>query len=105
MQMQQTQAADPAGMTDLDQLIDNLRAAHSKIQNLEVALKSARVIGIAVGIVMTTHKVTDGQAFDMLVVVSQGSGRKLREIAEDVALTGALDLSGWTARQHAQHVA
>lgn len=61
-----------------------------KIANLEAALITARRIGAAMGVLMTSHKVTDSQAFDLLRHVSQSTHRKLREVAEDVVLTGTL---------------
>ena len=62
----------------------------AKIANLEVALVTARRIGAAVGILMAMHKLTDVDAFARLREVSQQTGRKLKDIAEDVLLTGAL---------------
>lgn len=63
---------------------------HVRAHHLEVALKSSRQIGAAIGILMSIHKVTDDQAFDLLRMTSQNTHRKLREVAEDVLLTGAL---------------
>lgn len=65
-------------------------AAQAKIANLEIALQSSRVIGMAVGIVMERCKLTPDEAFDLLVSVSQHEHRKLREIADDLVLTGAI---------------
>jgi GAF domain-containing protein len=58
--------------------------------NLEIALESSRVIGMAMGIIMSSHLVTADQAFDTLRRLSQESNRKLRDVAFDVAETGAL---------------
>ena len=57
-----------------------------------IALKSSREIGIAMGVVMASNKVTRDQAFDLLRIVSQRTHRKLADIAVDVADTGTLDL-------------
>lgn len=65
-------------------------SAQAKIANLEIALQSSRVIGMAVGIVMERCKLTPDEAFDLLVSVSQHEHRKLREIADDLVLTGAI---------------
>lgn len=65
-------------------------SAQAKIANLEIALQSSRVIGMAVGIVMECCKLTPDEAFDLLVSVSQHEHRKLREIADDLVLTGAI---------------
>lgn len=58
--------------------------------NLQRAMQSNRQIGAAIGILMTIHKVTEQQAFQLLSTASQQSNRKLREIADDVVLSGAL---------------
>lgn len=60
--------------------------------NLQIALESNRRIGMALGIVMFSHKVTAPAAFDLLRQVSQCSHRKIRDIAEDVIERGCLDL-------------
>jgi AmiR/NasT family two-component response regulator len=65
-----------------------LRAEHAA--QMEDALKSARVIGCAVGIVMAAIRCSQEEAFAVLVKLSQDSNRKLRLVAEDVVLTGAL---------------
>jgi GAF domain-containing protein len=64
--------------------------ARNKALNLEIGLVSNRDIGVAVGVLMTRHRVTDQEAFDMLRVSSQRHHRKLRDIAAEVALTGLL---------------
>jgi len=58
--------------------------------NLEIALESSRVIGMAMGIIMSSQLVTADQAFDVLRRLSQETNRKLRDVALDVAETGAL---------------
>lgn len=67
-------------------------AAHERAENLEVALKTSREIGVAMGVLMTQHKFTREQAFDLLRIASQHTHRKLAEIAVEVADTGTLDL-------------
>jgi hypothetical protein len=70
-----------------------LVAAHTnqrRAANLEKALHSSRQIGVAVGILMSRHKLTQPQAFDLLRVTSQHSNRKIRDIAEEVEHTGTL---------------
>jgi hypothetical protein len=63
-----------------------------RADNLQQALESNRDIGVAMGVLMTQHKLTRQQAFDLLRVASQHSNRKLRDIAVEVADTGTLDL-------------
>jgi len=67
-----------------------LGEAEAKVVNLQKALASNRQIGTALGIVMSRHMVTAEQAFDMLRTASQTNHRKLRDIAEDVILTGQI---------------
>jgi hypothetical protein len=61
-----------------------------RIVNLEQAIKSNREVGVAVGVLMSRHTVTQQQAFDLLRMSSQRSHRKLREVAADVVETGEL---------------
>lgn len=67
-----------------------LTEARATIENLHAALNSCRRIGIAIGILMATRKLTEDDAFDLLRAASQNQNRKLREIADDVVLTGTL---------------
>jgi signal transduction histidine kinase/DNA-binding response OmpR family regulator/PAS domain-containing protein len=67
-----------------------LNRAEDKAANLEKALSSNRHIGAAMGILMAQLKVTDDQAFDMLRKASQTRHRKLRDIAEEVMVTGEI---------------
>jgi hypothetical protein len=60
----------------------------AQIANLEIALSTARRIGAAMGIVMAAYRVTEEQAFATLRIASQHSHRKLRDVAEDVLVTG-----------------
>lgn len=63
------------------------------VDHLERALRSNRLIGTAMGILMAQEKVTQEQAFDLLRIASQHSNRKLAEIAREVTETGALDVA------------
>jgi signal transduction histidine kinase/DNA-binding response OmpR family regulator/PAS domain-containing protein len=67
-----------------------LNRAEDKAANLERALSSNRQIGTAMGILMARLKLTDEQAFDLLRKTSQNRHRKLRDIADEVAMTGEL---------------
>lgn len=58
--------------------------------NLSTALTTSRQIGAAVGILMSLHRITEDAAFALLRDVSQHTNRKLRDVADDVTLTGAL---------------
>lgn len=61
-----------------------------RANHLEVALNSSREIGIAIGVLMSLHKVTRDQAFNVLRLASQATQRKLADLAAEVAATGAL---------------
>lgn len=58
--------------------------------NLRQALSTSRQIGAAIGILMSTRKITEDEAFDLLRVASQHLNRKLRDIADDVTQIGEL---------------
>jgi hypothetical protein len=65
-------------------------SAQDKADNLLIALKNSREIGIAMGILMAHSKVTRDQAFDLLRIVSQHSHRKVADLATEIADTGKL---------------
>ena len=67
-----------------------LDEADSRAANLEKALSSNRVIGTALGIIMSRENVTAENAFARLREHSQRTNRKLRDVADDVVLTGEL---------------
>jgi hypothetical protein len=76
----------------LQRLEAALQKQLTRATNLEEALATNREIGQAIGILMATDHVTAEQAFEQLRTASQHTHRKLREIAADVAETGALTL-------------
>ena len=59
--------------------------------NLQQGLQSNREVGVALGILMSRHRITREQAFDLLRLASQHSHRKLHELALEVGETGMLD--------------
>lgn len=65
-------------------------ASRDRIVNLEAALANARRIGAAMGIVMTTYKITEPAAFEVLRAESQRSHRKVSHVADQIVLTGSL---------------
>lgn len=67
-------------------------AAKQRAANLERALTSNRHIGMAIGILMATHKLTNDDAFALLRIASQNANRKLADVADDVIHTGVLEL-------------
>jgi hypothetical protein len=67
-----------------------LAAREQENAQLRDALARSRVIGVAVGMLMNQHNITRDQAFKLLRLRSQASNRKLRDLAEQLADTGAL---------------
>lgn len=67
-----------------------LAQAENHASNLEQALSSNRTIGAAIGVLMTTRKVTSEAAFQLLRRASNESNRNLRDVADRVVLTGSL---------------
>jgi hypothetical protein len=74
----------------IEALLDQGEVDRVQIANLQEALKTARRIGAAMGILMSQRQLSQEAAFDALRVNSQHSHRKLREVAEDVLYTGAI---------------
>lgn len=68
--------------------------AHDRAENLTRALASNRDIGVAIGILMSRHRITRDEALGMLRVVSQDANRRLHDVALDVAETGDLPEGG-----------
>lgn len=92
----------PSLVESVGQLRQELAVARDKITNLEQALTSSRRIGMAIGILMARHKITDEQAFELLCAASSSSHRKVRHIAEDVIGVGELTLPHGLHRTHAR---
>ena len=53
--------------------------------------------------VLSSHKLTEDDAFVVLRIASQNSNRKLTDIAEDVITTGILELPTPTATTSSPH--
>jgi AmiR/NasT family two-component response regulator len=65
-------------------------ANRDEIANLEAALAACRRIGVAVGILMNAHGVSEAKAFAALRRVSQDSNVKVRDLAVRVIEAGHL---------------
>jgi hypothetical protein len=65
-------------------------AALEREANLRAAMDSREVIGQAMGILMERHRLSAGQAFDLMVDTSQLANIKLRVIADELVRTGEL---------------
>lgn len=66
--------------------------AQDTIHHLEQSLVNARQIGVAIGILMNAHKLTQDAAFNVLRIASHNSNRKVSDLAAELALTGALPI-------------
>jgi hypothetical protein len=89
------QVHDLEHQNDLDKevisdLVEQGVLDRAQIDSLETALATCRRIGAAMGILMSTEKITEAAAFGRLREVSQGTHRKLRDVASDVLSTGML---------------
>ena len=63
-------------------LLMNALLADDRVKNLERALETNRQIGVAMGVLMHQHRLTQAQAFDVLRAASQDSNRKLSDLAD-----------------------
>jgi AmiR/NasT family two-component response regulator len=66
----------------------DLAAATAHAEHLQRALVSNRQIGMAMGILMERHRITQEQAFDRLRDLSMRRNLKLRDVAEQIIYTG-----------------
>lgn len=78
---------------------EQIATAQRQAEHLERALESNRLIGTAVGILMAGSRITSEEAFDRLRASSQRTNRKLRELADEVVLTGALPAAPGASRR------
>ena len=69
-----------------------VRQAEAAVANLRQALDRSRMIGTAVGMIMSRYRLTASQAFAILAQASQHTNRKLRDIAKETTDIGALPL-------------
>ena len=91
-------ATRPHAFTDQDESIAMALAVHAAVamkgstvtSNLRIALQTRDLIGQAKGILMERYKINADDAFSLLVVASQRTHTKLRDLAESLAATGEL---------------
>jgi GAF domain-containing protein len=84
-----TQFADYAAVALSN--MDTLQNARELAENLRVAMQFRSVIEQAKGILIERRKVTADEAFRLLAASSMRRNRKVRDLAEDLVLTGELD--------------
>ncbi|WP_369132126.1 ANTAR domain-containing protein [Modestobacter sp. I12A-02662] len=75
-----------AALTNMDALQD----ARDRADNLQKAMVFRSVIEQAKGILMERHKLTADRAFRLLADASMHTNRKVRDVAEDLVLTGEM---------------
>lgn len=89
-------AAFEARLDVNEEVLAELQAAglvkDDQVVHLQEALRSSRMIGAAIGIVMATRKVSQVEAFAILSRGSQNTNRKVLVLADEVVTTG--DVSG-----------
>lgn len=91
-------ASEPKSFSDADESTAMMLAAHAAVamkgarmeSNFRVALESRDVIGQAKGILMERYKIDATEAFDLLVMASQRTHKKLRDVAYELSTTGEL---------------
>jgi GAF domain-containing protein len=77
--------------------LDALQDARDQAANLRAAMESRAAIEQAKGILIERFKVTPDQAFRLLTAVSMNTNRKVRDLAEQLVLTGELTHESGTA--------
>ena len=91
-------ATRPNAFTEHDESVAMLLAVHAAIamkgsateSQMRLAIDSRDVIGQAKGILMERYKISSVEAFHLLVVASQETHRKLRDVAEALTTTGEI---------------
>jgi AmiR/NasT family two-component response regulator len=66
----------------------DLASTTAHTEHLQRALGSSRQIGMAMGMLMERHRLTQEQACERLRDLSQRSNVKLRDVAEQIVSTG-----------------
>jgi len=78
-----------AALTNMDALQD----ARELAENLQKAMEFRSVIEQAKGILIERHRLTADQAFRLLAESSMHTNRKVRDVAEDLVLSGELTVA------------
>jgi len=72
--------------------MDTLQDARELAENLQKAMEYRSVIEQAKGILIERFKLTPDEAFRLLAEASMHNNRKVRDIAENLVLTGSLEI-------------
>ncbi len=95
-------ARQPHAFSEDAQQVGQMFASHAAMaystvrrqEQLQRAVTTRELIGQAQGILMERHKITADEAFRMLVLASQHSNVKLRDLAERLVRTGTINDDG-----------
>jgi len=69
------------------------QALRLETENVQLALRSTREIGMAIGVLVARYGLTRVRAFDLLRIASEDTKRRVHDIALDVIDTGTLDIA------------
>ena len=83
--------------------LDALQNARDLADNLQKAMVFRSVIEQAKGILMERHKLTPDRAFRLLADASMHTNRKVRDVAEDLVLTGEMAVAPPSRPSPARH--
>jgi AmiR/NasT family two-component response regulator len=72
--------------------MDTLQDARELAENLQKAMEFRSVIEQAKGILIERFKLTPDEAFRLLAEASMHTNRKVRDVAENLVLTGSLEI-------------
>lgn len=78
--------------TALRPVLDDHEALSLQVANLQRALHNSRLIGAATGILMARQGWSYEEAFEWLRRVSQSSNRKVSDLADEIVLTGTVEV-------------
>jgi AmiR/NasT family two-component response regulator len=74
----------------VDFLAEEVHEQERQIEDLQLALHHSRTVGVALGILMTTGSMAQSDALGALSSVSRRLNRRIADVADHVAATGAL---------------
>ena len=83
--------SSPSGGAEIDRLQRTLDSVREQSENLQAALEGNRRIGMAIGILTATRRLTDAAASECLRQAGNVRDLELRVAAEEVIDQGALD--------------
>ena len=86
------QPSRPGSAEDDPAVVDRLRRAEAEIPNLRIALRHNRGIGTAVGLLMSSQKITREESFDQLREASMWTNVRPYFVALQVIETGGLPI-------------